>query len=113
MVAISGQYTMYMGGNDQDAAFVDVRCFKKTDPGARRAFTGAVFEILQEIAGFPPERVCLNFTDHDVWGAREQLREEASASAMRKRRGGRKQDNKAYIPCVLFLTENRPLKRMI
>ena len=75
MVAISGQYTMYMAGNDQDAAFVDVRCFKKTDPEARRAFTSAVFEILHKIAGFPPERVYLNFTDHDVWGTRGQLRE--------------------------------------
>ena len=75
MVAISGQYTMFMGGEERDAAFVDVRCFKKTDPEARRAFTGAVFEILHQIAGFQPDMVYLNFTDHDVWGARGRLSE--------------------------------------
>ena len=73
MVAISSQYTMFMAGEKQDAAFVDVRCFRKTDPEAKRAFTGAVFEILRDIADFQPEKIYLNFTDHDVWGARGQL----------------------------------------
>ncbi len=75
MVAISDRYTMYMGGTAQDAAFVDVRCFRQTDPAAKRAFTAEVFDILDRIAGFPPEQVYLNFTDHDVWGTRGQLRE--------------------------------------
>ncbi len=75
MVAISGQFSMFMGGEERDAAFVDVRCFRKTDPQAKRAFTGAVFEILRQIADIQPEMVYLNFTDHDVWGARGGLME--------------------------------------
>lgn len=75
MVAISGQYTMFMAGEKRDAAFVDVRCFKKTDPEAKKAFTSAVFEILHQIADFRPELVYLNFSDHDVWGARGHLAE--------------------------------------
>lgn len=75
MVAISGQYTMFMAGEKRDAAFVDVRCFKKTDPEAKKAFTSAVFEILHQIADFQPELIYLNFSDHDVWGARGQLME--------------------------------------
>lgn len=75
MVAISCQHTMFMGGEERDAAFVDVRCFRKTDPEAKRVFTGAVFEILRQIADFQPEMVYLNFTDHEVWGARGGLME--------------------------------------
>lgn len=75
MVAISEGFTMYMAGEKQDAAFVDVRCFKKTDPEAKMKFTAAVFEILQKIAGFQPELVYLNFTDHDVWGTKGHLKD--------------------------------------
>ena len=75
MVAISDRYNMYMAGKEQEAAFVDVRCFRKTDPEAKKAFTAAVFDILDRIAGFPPELVYLNFTDQDVWGTRGHLRE--------------------------------------
>ena len=75
MVAISSQYTMYMGGKRQDAAFVDVRCFRKTDPEAKKAFTAAVFEILHLFADVEPHLIYLNFFDHEVWGARGQLME--------------------------------------
>ncbi len=73
MVAISGQYTMFMGGEQRDAAFVDVRCFRKTDPEAKKVFTAAVFDIMCQIAGIEPEMVYLNFSDHAVWGARGKL----------------------------------------
>ena len=75
MVAISDQYTMYMAGKEQDAAFVDVRCFKETVPEAKKAFTSAVSDILHSVADFAPELVYLNFTDYAAWGARGQLRE--------------------------------------
>lgn len=73
MVAISSHYTMFMAGEERDAAFVDVRCYNTTPLKAKKAFAEAVYEILHQFAGFEPELVYLNFSDHDVWGARGQL----------------------------------------
>ena len=69
MVDFSDGHTMYLGGVADKTAFVEVHCFKKSEDNGKKAFVASIFDILEENASIPKNRVYVNFIDLDEWGA--------------------------------------------
>ena len=68
MVDISDGHTMYFAGEKRKLAFLDVRCYGKTEFEHKKAFTEAAFEIAQKQADLPVDAIYLSYGEYETWG---------------------------------------------
>lgn len=75
MVDISGGRTMYFGGRRMErCAFVEVRCYKEAPFECNKAFTEAVYRILNEFWGLEAGEVYVSIDERPVWGTKGSLK---------------------------------------
>jgi phenylpyruvate tautomerase PptA (4-oxalocrotonate tautomerase family) len=75
MIDISDGHTMYFAGQKMArCAFVDVRCYKPAPFDNNKAFTEAVFKILQDAAGLQANEVYVSLSELPVWGTKGSLK---------------------------------------
>lgn len=68
MVDISDGHTMYLAGEKRELAYVDVKCYGSTEFSNKKAFTEAVFEIVQQVTGLPQNGIYLTYSEFENWG---------------------------------------------
>jgi phenylpyruvate tautomerase PptA (4-oxalocrotonate tautomerase family) len=75
MIDVADGHTMYFGGKKMDrCAFVDVRCYKQAPFENDKAFTEAVFKLLQDVAGLDASEVYVSISELPVWGTKGSLK---------------------------------------
>lgn len=74
MVDISDGHTMYLAGEQQELAYVDVKCFGTTALVNKQAFTQGVFEVLQQTTGLSPDSIYLTYSEFEHWGMSGSLK---------------------------------------
>ena len=74
MVDFSEGHTMYFAGEKRDLAFVDVRCYKAAAFEDKKAFTEAVFALLEREAGLTADDVYQSWGEYDTWGTKGSLK---------------------------------------
>ncbi|MDR1978921.1 MAG: hypothetical protein LBQ42_09345 [Synergistaceae bacterium] len=75
MIDISDGHTMYFAGKKMTrCAFVDVRCYKQAPFENNKAFTEAVFKLLQDVAELEAGEVYVSISELPVWGAKGSLK---------------------------------------
>jgi len=67
MVDFSEGHTMYFAGEKRDLAFVDVRCYKTAEFENKKAFTEAVFELMEQETGLTADDVDRAWGEYDTW----------------------------------------------
>ena len=68
MIDFSENHTLYMAGNRRPLAFIDVRCYGKTEFENNKAFTEAALTLIQETLGLEPGDLYLTLTEFEHWG---------------------------------------------
>ena len=74
MLDFSGPRTMYFAGKEVNAAFVELRLFKKSDFEAKKKFTEETFEMLSRELGISKDDIKLNIMELDSWGTGATLK---------------------------------------
>lgn len=74
MVDLSENHTMYFAGEKRSLAFVDVRCYKSAAFEDKKAFTEAVFQLLQEVIGLTADDIYLSYGEYDTWGTKGSMK---------------------------------------
>jgi phenylpyruvate tautomerase PptA (4-oxalocrotonate tautomerase family) len=75
MVDVSDGHTLYFAGKKMDrCAFVDVRCYKQSPFEDNKAFTEAVFKLLQDLVGLQASEVYVSISELPVWGTKGSLK---------------------------------------
>ncbi len=68
MIDISDGHTMYLAGEKRELAFLDVRCYGSTEFENKKAFTEAVFDVVQQTTGLPEDGIYLTYGEFSTWG---------------------------------------------
>lgn len=68
MIEISDGKTMAFAGVQRELAYVDVKCYGKVAFEDKKAFTEAVFEILEQELVLPSDAIYLSFGEFENWG---------------------------------------------
>jgi phenylpyruvate tautomerase PptA (4-oxalocrotonate tautomerase family) len=75
MIDISDGHALYFAGQKMArCAFVDVRCYKQAPFDDKKAFTEAVFKLLQDVAGLQANEVYVSISELPVWGTKGSLK---------------------------------------
>ena len=75
MVDVADNHTMYFNGKKMErCAFVDVRCYKSAPFEQNKAFTEAVYKLLEDAAGLEVGEVYVSISELPVWGTKGSLK---------------------------------------
>jgi phenylpyruvate tautomerase PptA (4-oxalocrotonate tautomerase family) len=68
IVSVQDSGSLYMGGTEAPAVYIDLRVYTKTDPEAKKHFAGEVFAFIAREFGIPAARQYLTISEYDHWG---------------------------------------------
>lgn len=68
MIDIADGHTMYFAGEQRELAYLDVKCYGKTEFAHKKAFTEAAFEAVQQAFGLPQDGIYLTYSEFENWG---------------------------------------------
>jgi phenylpyruvate tautomerase PptA (4-oxalocrotonate tautomerase family) len=68
MVQIRDSDTVYMGGTESPAAYIDLRVYTKTTEAAKKTFTQKLFAFIAAEYGIKQERQYLTISEYENWG---------------------------------------------
>ena len=68
-------YHVFSAGERRDLAFVDVRLLQDCEKFAnKKAFTEAVFELMEKETGLTADDVYLSWGEYDTWGTKGSMK---------------------------------------
>ncbi|MFP3090252.1 hypothetical protein LQZ21_07990 [Treponema sp. TIM-1] len=68
MVSIQDSSSLYMGGTEAPAVYIDLRVYTKTDAEAKKRFTRELFDYITREFGIPAARQYLTIGEYEHWG---------------------------------------------
>jgi hypothetical protein len=68
IVNIQDGFSLYMGGTEEPAAYIDLRVYTKTDPEAKKRITGEIFDLIAREFAIPKARQYLTIGEYENWG---------------------------------------------
>ena len=72
-VDISDGHAVYFAGEKRELVYADVKCSGATEFANKKAFTEAVFEVVQRVTGLPQNGIYLTYGEFENWGAMGSL----------------------------------------
>ena len=69
VITIADGCSMYKNSGQIDGAFIDVRLFKSSPEESKKAFSEALFAIMEKVLKIPPESVQMNFIELPNWAS--------------------------------------------
>lgn len=73
MIEISAGREMFMGGEQRELVFVDMRVFQASPLEAKEAFVEKLSAVFENVLGIPSARQYINIIEMPEWGSRGKL----------------------------------------